>query len=222
MNLEVKAFPLQECKSEETGHFTGYAATYARDAYGDRIMPGAFARSVKEQHGKIPIFFNHSSDGWIGISNDLAEDAKGLYIDGALTLESTKGRDAVALLKMAQALDYRVGLSIGFIPVDVDVEDGDRILKAINLYEVSITPFPANRGARVESIKSLRNVEQILRDVGGCSGPTAKRAMALLRPYLSAVADGNSPPPEWDAREQGHESLRVAGLISGALKGLNV
>lgn len=221
MNLEVKDFPL-ECKSEDTGRFTGYAATYARDAYGDRIAPGAFAKSIKDNRGKIPIFFNHSRDNWIGLSSDLAEDAKGLYIDGSLNLDSGAGKDALSLLKMAGKMDYRVGLSIGFVPVEADMDGNDRILKAIDLYEVSITPFPANAGARVESVKSIRNFEQILRDVGGCSGPGARRALALLRPYLSIDMDGNQPPPERDAREMGRTSLRIAGSISSAFKEFQV
>lgn len=222
MNLEFKAFPLLECKADTGGTFSGYASTYARDLYGDRILPGAFAQSIKDQRGKVPILFDHNRDAWIGFSRDLAEDAKGLYIDGLLSVDNSRGADAYALLKTAQSVDYRPGLSIGFVPVDEGIEDGDRVIKTIDLYEVSVTPFPANRGARVEAVKSIRNLEQILRDVGGCSGDAAKRTLALLRPYLSAVADGNPPPPERDVREQGLVSSRAVETIRSAWRNYRV
>ena len=202
---EYKAFPLVECKSDEGGKFTGHAAAYAKDVYGDRIIPGAFAATIKEQGGKIPIFLNHDSDQWIGFSTELVEDKKGLYIEAAISLDSSRGADVAALLKLAQAVDYRVGLSIGFTAEEVEYDDatGGRLLKSINLWETSITPFPANRKARIDSVKSVRNIEQVLRDVGGCSGDAAKRAIACLRPYLLADASGQPPPPERDVREQG-------------------
>lgn len=212
--MEYKAFPLLECKSEDGGRFTGYAATYARDAYGDRIAPGAFAQSIKDQKGKIPIFLDHDRANWVGFSTDLGEDSKGLYIDAILSLDSTRGADAYALLKTAKQADYRVGLSIGFVAQEWEMDSTDnRILKAIDLWETSITPFPANRLARIESVKSVRNVEQILRDVGGCSKEGAKRALALLSPYLSADADGNQPTHGRDAR-----SLRRSNQLRDALR----
>lgn len=199
---EYKAYPLLECKAEDGGKFTGYAAAYTKDSYGDRILPGAFAQSIKDQKGKIPIFLNHDTSEWIGFSTDLAEDQKGLYIEGVLSLASTRGADTAALLKIAKQVEYRVGLSIGFTADEVEFDDatGARLLKTINLWETSITPFPANKNARIESIKSIRNIEQILRDVGGCSGEAAKRAYAMLRPYLLADASGEPLPPKRDVR----------------------
>jgi HK97 family phage prohead protease len=203
---EYKAYSLLETKSEAAGKFTGYASTYGRDAYGDRILAGAFAESIKEQRGKIPIFMEHFD--WIGVSTDLAEDAKGLYIEGQIALDTVRGRDAFALMQTSEKADFRVGLSIGFTAEEVEYDEatGARTLKKINLWETSITPFPANRGARVDSIKSLRNVEQILRDVGGCSKEGAKRAIALLQPYLLPDGSGSPPSSERDARTLRHLS----------------
>jgi HK97 family phage prohead protease len=209
---EYKAFPLLECKAAEGGEFSGYAAAYAKDVYGDRIAPGAFAQTIKDQKGKIPIFLNHDTTDWIGFSTEMEEDSKGLYIKAILSLDSSKGADTAALLRMAKQVDYRVGLSIGFTAEEVEYDDasGGRLLKSINLWETSITPFPANKKARIDSIKSIRNIEQILRDVGGCSKESAKRAYAMLRPYLLADASGQPLPPERDVREQGPSELVAA------------
>src|SRR5262245_44252464 len=114
MILERKVFAL-EAKTEEEGVFTGYAATFSKDSYGDIILPGAFEKTLKKNAGKIILFWAHDPDQPIGFSVELREDAKGLFIKGALALEHSKGKDAYALLKAARAADYRMGLSIGFV-----------------------------------------------------------------------------------------------------------
>jgi hypothetical protein len=132
-------------------------------------------------------------------------------------METMRGRDAYALMQTAEKVDFKVGLSIGFTAEEVEYDEatGSRTLKKINLWETSITPFPANRQARVESLKSLRNVEQILRDVGGCSRETARRTLSLLSPYLLAGASGNQPPDsEWDARTKRHQELFAAACAA--------
>jgi uncharacterized protein len=210
MQLEYKAFPLLDCKSEDGGRFSGYAAAYTRDAYGDRIAPGAFAKSIKEQRGIIPIFLDHERSKWVGFSTDLAEDAKGLYIDAVLSLESSQGADTYALLKTAKKVDYRVGLSIGFVAEEVEYDDQNgRLLKSIELFETSITPFPANRSARIEAFKSLRDYEQLLRDAG-CSRDVSKRVLTQLEPFLY------QPAIERDARFQRRST---AALLRAGMEG---
>jgi HK97 family phage prohead protease len=217
--LEYKSFPLLlSTKADEpTGHFTGYAAAYTKDLYGDRILPGAFGQSIKDQKGMIPIFLNHDSDLHIGFSTDLAEDAKGLYIEAVLSLESRQAADTYALLQTAKSIGYRMGLSIGFVPTEVDYDEPSqtRLLKGIELWETSITPFPANRSARIDSIKSVRNLEQVLRDAGHCSREEAKRIALCLQPYLSVDADGNLPLTQRDA---GHRGQPVMAAILAALR----
>jgi HK97 family phage prohead protease len=210
MSYEIKAFPLLECKTEEGGRFSGYAATYSRDSYGDRIIPGAFGQTIKDRRGHIPIFMNHNPDSPLGFSEELAEDGKGLWISGILSIDTRGGADAYALLKTAKTVDYKMGLSIGFIAEEVEYASDGRLLKSIDLWETSLTPFPANSGARVEQFKSLRNVEQILRDVGGCSKESAKRTLSALRPHLSAGADGQPPTQKRDVTGLG----RMAAVMT--------
>jgi uncharacterized protein len=201
---EIKEFPLTEYKAKTAAPgFTGYASAWTKDAYGDRIAPGAFTQSIKDKRGRIPILLNHDTDAPVGFSTDLAEDAKGLYIDGTLAADTRNGADAYALLKLADAIDYRIGLSIGFITEEWEVADDglNRILKKIDLWETSITLFPANRAARVDTVKSARNFEQILRDVGGCSREGAKRIVAMYHSsLLMHGVSGNPATSERDAR----------------------
>jgi HK97 family phage prohead protease len=200
---EWKSFPLlgfKAAEGDDAGTFSGYASSWAKDVYGDVIQPGAFAQSITDQKGKIPIFFNHDEDNWIGFSTSLAEDHRGLAINAALALDTQGGADAYALLKAADAIDFRVGLSIGFIAEEWewDNDSNTRILKSIDLWETSITPFPANKKAFVGGVKSVRDFEKRLRDAGGFSAAESKRILALFAPLL---AGGPAVPPSAPARD---------------------
>lgn len=212
----IKSFAFVETKAEavegtkDFARFTGRAATYQRDAYGDVIAPGAFAPSIREQRGKVPLFYDHNRDAPIGITADLAEDARGLYVEGMLALKTTYGANAYALLEVADRVEYRYGLSIGFVPVEIERNDatGERLIKEIDLWEISLTPFPAGKNTRVETInKSMKSVEQILRDVGGCSKDVAKLTASRLQPYLSLDSDGNR-------LQQGREARSLESYIA--------
>lgn len=205
-----KAFQITLKADDAAGEFSGYAATYARDSEGDRIEPGAFAQSIKDRKGKIPIFLNHDRTQWAGVSTELSEDHKGLYMTARLFPDTSAGRDAYGLLKNATAADFPVGLSIGFLTKDWDFEQSTqtRILKTIELWETSITPFPANRLARVDDVKALRNFERLTRDVCKCSAADAKRLLAMLPLDLSGDPEGNPLTSARDVRNEELASLR--------------
>jgi uncharacterized protein len=87
----------------ETGMFSGYAAIYQRaDAGRDSIMPGAFARALKEKP-KLPLLWQHNAQAPIGRVSDLSEDANGLRVLGALSLGAAPAHDAWALLKIRRS-----------------------------------------------------------------------------------------------------------------------
>jgi HK97 family phage prohead protease len=198
MQKEYKQFPLLDFKAanadDELGKFNGYASTWTKDSYGDVIAPGAFAQSIVDKRGKYPILFNHEQSSWIGFTTAMAEDQKGLAISAGIALKSSAGADAYALLKAADAIDFRIGLSIGFIATDTERADEGRILKTIELYEISLTPFPANQRAFVDSVKNIRDFEKALRDVGCFSVSESKR-------ILAALAAAQLPAPARDVRE---------------------
>nr|WP_256438225.1 HK97 family phage prohead protease [Wolbachia endosymbiont of Spodoptera picta] len=56
------------------------------------------------------------------------------------------------------------GLSIGYIPIeyDVDHESGARVLKQVELWEVSLVTFPANLSAQVINVKNHYNEQEML------------------------------------------------------------
>jgi hypothetical protein len=198
--VELKLAPSSET---ELMTFSGYGAVFNNiDSYGDMIMPGAFADylSRSKESGEWPaMLLQHGGflggaedESPIGIWTELAEDGTGLKVAGKLA-ETQRGRDAYTLLKM----DPRpaiTGLSIGYIPKEWEPrskpDDPRRKLKKIDLMEISLVTFPANPKARVASVKSVRDLERILRD-GGLSEREAKTILAKGASALPGLRDGD-------------------------------
>jgi uncharacterized protein len=171
---ETRSFALEIKVTGEDGRVEGYGSVFGvRDNYDDVIAPGAFLQSLKEHkaQGTMPaMLWQHSSDCPIGVWTEMVEDAKGLRIQGQLALDTVKGKEAYALLKMG-AIN---GLSIGFMSKEwmYDRESEIRTLTEIDLWEVSLVTFPANEKARITNVKSSDDLatpkvaERILRDAG--------------------------------------------------------
>ena len=143
----------------------GYGSIFGNvDSYGDIVAKGAFKKTLEESKSGAkswPAFLlqhgDETSDGKmpVGIWLDMSEDERGLKVTGKLA-NTKRGRDTYALLKMTPrpALD---GLSIGFRARDFELHKSGpvkRTLKAIELVEVSLVTFPANRLATVTNVKS--------------------------------------------------------------------
>jgi HK97 family phage prohead protease len=180
--LERKTFAMFEVKAEGNGQFSGYASAYAKDLQGDKIIPGAFGQTIAEKKGKVPILYNHDSDRLpLGLSTSLSEDGKGLMLNGQLFTGTTDGNNAYEMLKAAADIGYRMGMSIGFIANDWDWDEENnlRSIKEIDLWEVSLTPFPAQPKAYVADVKSIREFERYLRDAEHLSKADARRIVRV-------------------------------------------
>ena len=154
--MKTKDFALQVKDLSEDGTFTGYGSVNGNvDSYGERVMPGAFAGSLakhKREGSSVLMLWQHNPNEPIGIWDDLAEDAKGLWGKGRLIMEVQKAREVHALMK-ANAIG---GLSIGYREIKATPDGNVRNLDELDLREISPVSFPANRRARIEAVKSER------------------------------------------------------------------
>lgn len=220
--LELKFDPGGEAMT-----FAGYGAYFNNvDSYGDVIAPGAFTKTLREarstgnwpamllQHGS---FLGGDDNMPVGVWTEMREDDKGLWVEGQLA-DTQRGRDTYALLKMSPRPAIN-GMSIGFRATEwamrTKPDEPRRTLKAVELFEISLVTFPANGKARVESVKAadsintVREFEQFLRDEGGFSHAAAK-----------AIAAGGfkaKDPRDEDEAEQAmmHQALRqIENVIS--------
>jgi len=182
--MQKIAFNLQLKELGEDGTFSGYASTFGnKDQGGDIVMPGAFKKALKAKGPKgVKMLADHNPTQRIGVWTMIQEDAKGLKVEGRLLTEKNNGREAYVDLK-AGALD---GLSIGgrTATETYDSNSRARLIKEFDLYEISLVSFPMNEEARVEQvkaadcIKTIREFESFLRDVGGFSHAAAKAIAA--------------------------------------------
>jgi len=125
------------------------------------------------------VLWQHRAGEPIGGSDVLEEDEKGLFTEGFLM------QDVIPRAKEAHALMKRRvvrGLSIGYY-VEADSwneKERLRTLIKLDLVEYSIVTFPANQLAMVDEVKAaqrlktIREFEDFLRDVGGFSAQRAK------------------------------------------------
>lgn len=149
-----------KAEKDKAGVFTGVASTSDLDLQGDVVEPGAFEPIPKKRApngNMIPAVLmlrDHDRSqvigGWTGFHQDKTE----LYVEGELMIDEVpKARETYALLQKG----YLNGLSVGFHMRDKEgsweIVRGKRHIKKANLQEISIVGFPANRQARVVSVK---------------------------------------------------------------------
>ena len=195
---EIKQIVFEsEVKANGEGVFTGYGSIFGNEDQGnDIVQKGAFTKSLQERPAsKVKMLFQHKTDEPIGVFTEIHEDQKGLFVKGQLAMGTQKGRETYELLKMG-ALD---GMSIGF-KADPQKQGynenkrGIRTLKEVDLMEISLVTFPMNENAVVETVKgngkSIREWEDILREVGGLSRTESKiGAKSLYKSLNQREAD---------------------------------
>jgi len=205
MEKKTLEFKLDNINAD-TGVFEGIGnKTDFKDFAEDIISKGAFQRSVAKKMPKL--LWQHKTDEPIGIFTEAFEDGEGLKVKGQLLINDVqRAKEAHALLK-AGAID---GLSVGFsIPAGGAEmkKDGTRIIKEVNLHEVSLVTFPCNSASTVSSVKSVddmteREFEKSLRDVVGLSKTQAK---ALMSKGYVAMNDAMSRDDLGQQEEQQEE-----------------
>ncbi len=205
MSAPVLYRPFELKAVTEEGTIQGYGSVFhVQDKYDDIVMPGAFARTLKERMPKM--LWQHDPSQPIGVWTSAKEDAHGLHLEGKLVL-GVPAADAAHRLLKAGALD---GLSIGYRTKVAEFDDQRRVRKLldVDLWEVSPVTFPANIEARVESVKAdldVRDLEAALRD----AGLSRSRAKAVVPIVLAALSDGRRDAGAGDAEEP--PSRRDAG-----------
>lgn len=157
---------------DETGIIEGYASTFGNIDYGyDKVMKGAFKKTLKENKGKFPILADHNQTTQIGWNLEAKEDDRGLFVKGQLDIKNNvKARERWSLAKTALDIGADSGLSIGYRPIkwaydEEETETGRvpfRKLQEVKLIEYSFVAFPMNAMATATAVKfedALRNVQ---------------------------------------------------------------
>lgn len=236
MSMKHKSFHLSELKTDdESRTVEGWASTFGnKDSYDDIVMPGAFAESIRARMPKM--LWQHDSDRPVGVWTAAAETVQGLYVKGTL-LDTTLGADVYKMLKAGAITD----MSIGYATKEAtyDQATGVRMLKKLDLWEVSLVTFPANDRANITMVKAAMEdidaaADLLDRVTGMCDAyaagdmqPTAE-AMATVA-QLVRQAQAMLEEPDGDEGEKAAKAftpksieriLREAGMSRGDARGV--
>jgi hypothetical protein len=168
--------------TDSVGSFEGIAAVFSNiDRQHDVIQPGAFTRTLPDF---IKSGFLANAHDWsepVGTIDEAIETNDGLYVRGKF--HSTP--NAQLLRKVIRERLERgkdVAMSIGYqITEDAfDSEKSVRMLKELELFEVSVVSVPANPLARLASVKQIEpgETEEVIEE----------RRFSLRRTLLTYLA----------------------------------
>ncbi len=115
----------------------------------------------------------------------MEENSKGLKVEGLIDpMDTDEGKKIYAGLKNGGLDGMSIGYEVKEFTAGTKPGEPRRKLTAIDLWELSVVTFPANDKARVgnvkaaERVKTIREFEDFLRDVGGYSHAAAKAIAA--------------------------------------------
>jgi HK97 family phage prohead protease len=147
---------------DEAGTFEAVVSVFGNvDSYGDRMVKGAFADTLKEWEDRgaaIPFLWDHAiSDpfAYVGELTSAKETDEGLHVKGRFDMDDDYSRKAYRLMKSGRVREFSFGFFVkesGFVENE---EDGFvREVKAVDLIEVSMTQIGANRETRLVEVRS--------------------------------------------------------------------
>lgn len=130
----------------------GYASVFnIPDQEGDIVQPGAFQDFLTNRPSDIPVLWQHYPNILIGKLIDAQEDTYGLKVKLEICTEIQAGREAFDLITCG----ILKGLSIGFNVLKAVRGPAriKRILKKLELKEISVVTFPAHQKALITGIQ---------------------------------------------------------------------
>jgi len=175
MKLVQAVFEMEDTRADEKEDkspiIAGYAAVFDKLSvplwgFREKIQKNAFAKSLKVN--TVKAFWNHNSDLVLGSTGSaslmLEEDDKGLRFE--LTLPDTQaGKDAYILVKRGDVTQMSFGFKVkGQIWDESDPKNVIRTLTEIDLFEISLTPFPAYTQTSAKTRSILDDYDQYQQD----------------------------------------------------------
>ena len=216
--MERHDFGFKVKSVDDAGKFTGVGAVYNNvDLGGDKILPGAFTRTLAA--GKqFPVLWQHNPSDPIG-SVKVTDSPQGLMVEGQLLLSDPTAAKAYQFLKAG----IIKGLSIGYETIKSTLVDNVRELKELKLWELSIVTFPMNEAALVTGIKAMTDDDRVkhLRAIRMHRKAIDRHQLAISE-HLKAMFDGVDDGDDTDdpALLESNPENEGMSMLLAELKGL--
>jgi len=138
---------------------SGLAARWDQDIermfYTLRLRRGCFNDAVQDPM-IVTILGYHMDNQPIGKVVSLQDRDDGLFMEAAINTEVQTGAEIVSNLRQGIATGLSVGFS--FVKTEEDLENDIVTLIEGRLFEISVVPFPAIEGARVDGVDLSKQV----------------------------------------------------------------
>jgi len=154
----IKAAGTHEGTDE--GGFEAIVATYDVDSVGDRIVPGAFAKTLtewRESGDPIPVVWSHKSDDpnyHVGYVLEAEERPEGLWVKAKIDTDAPTAAQVYRLLKGRRIRQFSFAYDeVDARPSEKAATGADKDLHELKVYEVGPTMIGANQRTNLLTVK---------------------------------------------------------------------
>ena len=154
---------LTDASGQEFGQIEAYGAMFNNvDEGGDRILPGAFKRTLKNSKERaasrqkkylVPMLWQHDPKEMIGGWYAIEEDTTGLRAKGDINLATQRGREYYALAKAGMSDEFSIVYDIPAGGAKYD-KAGVRDLSEMRLFSVDPVTWAMNDATYLVSVKA--------------------------------------------------------------------
>lgn len=237
---DVASFKALPDSAGDKGQFEALVSVFGNvDVVGDRVMPGAFAKSLakwQERGDPIPIIWSHdwgNPQAHIGAADphDVEETKDGLKVKGRLDMDNPFAAQVFRLLKERRVREFSFGYRIDN---EKTAKDGANELLDLDLIEAGPTLKGANPETELLSVKAdleaaaaapviSNNVISGESDGIEFDGKAGRRISRATESELSAAIDGMEKElsrlrgllSAGDSEKQDEEEEDIAGKSTG-------
>lgn len=182
LNFDFKVLSVKDASQECI--VEGYANTKDKDRVGDVVLPSAFEASLPTYLKNPVLLENHNWDRIAGVTKTAEVTDNGLFI-----------RARISDTRMDLKTQIREGclstFSIGYNELDADFDEASKtkIIKNLELLEISIVSVPANPQARFQEVSGNQNIEAPKDGVKPASDTPTEAPKSAEIPQTKSVKD---------------------------------
>lgn len=162
--FQIKTTGVTIVDGQQFGQIEAYGAAFNNiDEGNDRILPGAFTRTIQNSKARakargkkyiLKMLWQHDPNEVIGGWYDLSEDKEGLLAKGEINLATRRGAEYYALAMSGMMDEFSIIYDVMTGGAKYD-KSGVRDLSELRLFSIDPVTFPMNDDPHTVSVKSM-------------------------------------------------------------------